>query len=206
MRLYHYWRSSCSWRVRWALEHKGISFSTTSVGLLNGESESDAHLVRNPAGFVPVLELADGSRLTESMAICEYLEETKPTPALLPKSALDRAYVRMLCEVINSGTQPLQNLNVQDRVSENADERKAWSAHWIAQGLAVYEQMMSRGGTFSLGDTVTLADMFLVPQIYNAHRYDVSFAKMPRIAAIYERSLKLPACAKSHPDHFVPAA
>lgn len=205
MKLYHYWRSSCSWRVRAALAHKGIVADMVSVSLLSGESESAEHLERNPAGFVPVLELSSGKRLTESMAICEYLEETQPVPALLPKDPLDRAYVRTLCEVINAGTQPLQNSGVQEFLSPDPDRRKAWVHHWIHTGLSVYESLISRSGTFSWGDTPTLADYFLVPQAYNAVRFEVDLSRFPRISAIHERALKLPAISSTHPDRYAPS-
>lgn len=175
-----------------------------AVSLLDGASESDEHLERNPAGFVPVLELDDGLRLTESMSICEYLEEIYPEKPLLPKTPIDRAYVRTLCEVINSGTQPLQNLPVLDRVSADEAKRKEWSAYWIANGLGVFEKLLSRSGTFCLGDTPTLADCFLIPQVYNALRNDIDFKSMPKVHRIYETCLKDPSCAAAHPDRFKP--
>lgn len=204
MKLYHYWRSSCSWRVRWALAHKGLKTEMIGVGLLDGESESEAHLERNPAGFVPVLELDDGLRLTESMAICEYLEEVYPEKPILPKKPVDRAYVRTLCEIINSGTQPLQNLSVLDAVSMDDARRKEWSAQWIGNGLGIFEKLLKRSGAFCFGDSPTLADCFLVPQVYNALRNDVDLMRTPKVARIYETSLKEPSCAAAHPDRFKP--
>ena len=136
----------------------------------------------------------------------EYLEETHPQPALLPKQPIDRASVRMLLEVINSGTQPLQNSGVQEKLSPDPAERKRWSAHWITEGLGVYEKLLSRSGLFSLGDTLTMADIFLIPQIYNAKRYDVDFSQTPKIAAISKRCLELPRCQSSHPDLYAPSS
>lgn len=175
-----------------------------AVGLLDGGSESDEHLERNPAGFVPVLELDDGLRLTESMSICEYLEEVHPEKPLLPKKPIDRAYVRTLCEIINSGTQPLQNLSVLDAVSMDEGKRKEWSARWIGGGLGIFEKLLKRSGQYCLGDAPTLADCFLVPQVYNALRNDVDLKRTPKIARIYETSLKEPSCAAAHPDRFKP--
>jgi maleylacetoacetate isomerase len=209
--LYHYWRSSTSWRVRLALEWKKLAYETTHVGLLNGESESPEHLKRNPAGFVPVLELKTGthtgSYLTESLAIVRFLEETHPeAPTLFPGSALDHARIWALAETINSGTHPLQNLPVLAEVSDDLDAQKKWARHWIKHGLSVFEELATRKpGKFSHGDHFSLADLCLIPQIYNAERYNVTLESFPRIQAIQSACRDLPAVLKSHPDHFKPA-
>ena len=144
--LYHYWRSSSAWRVRFALHHKGISFNPIAVNLLNGESESEAHLKRNPAGFVPVLEILNGTHrgtfLTESLSIIRFLEESHPnSPSLFPGTAIDHAHIWSLAEVINAGTQPLANIPVTDFHSQDAEEKKRWTQHWIRNGLETFETL-----------------------------------------------------------------
>jgi maleylacetoacetate isomerase len=209
-RLYHYWRSSASWRVRIALAWKKIEFESIPVNLLDGESESPAHLKRNPAGFVPVLELNRGphagEKLTESLAIIRYLEETHPeAPTLFPGTAFDRAKIWALAEVVNSGTQPFQNISVMEKHSVDGEEQKRWSIHWITHGLEVFETLIQSGkGQFSHGDHFSLADTCLIPQVYSAKRYDIDLSAFPKLKHIYETSLNLPAIVQSHPDRYKP--
>jgi maleylacetoacetate isomerase len=215
LRLYHYWRSTSSWRVRWAMAHKGIAPELVHVSLLDGESESPAHRARNPLGYVPVLEFLeekDPARryLVESLPIIEYLEETSPANPFLPKDPRDRAHVRALAEIVNAGIQPIQNITVQIHVASDSDpdhaaKRKAWAAHWIANGLEAYEKLAApRAGKFSFGDAPTLADLTLVPQLYGAIRNDASFAHLPTVTRAYESSLRTEACRASEPDRFKP--
>jgi maleylacetoacetate isomerase len=205
-KLYHYWRSSSSWRVRMALEYKKIPFSAVAVGLLNGESESPEHLKRNPAGFVPVLETSDGNYLTESLAIIRYLEELYPTPSLLPGTALDHARIWALAETINSGTHPLQNIPVMQLHSSDPAEQKKWSQHWIRNGLEIFETLSAKtAGKFSHGDQFSIADVCLIPQCYNAARYEVDFRQFPTIARVYDACFGLECQKKSHPDQYQPA-
>ncbi len=204
--LYHYWRSSSSWRVRWAFEHKRIPFEAIHVGLLNGESESEEHLKRNPAGMVPVLELSDGNRLTESLAIIRYLDEVHPSEPLQPKNPLDRARVWALAEVINSGTAPIQSLNVMYYHSQDPAEQRKWSQHWIRSGLSIYEKLVAgQAGLYSHGDVASLADLCLIPQCYNALRYDIDLSEFPTISRIHESAKLLEPYQKSHPDRYMPA-
>jgi maleylacetoacetate isomerase len=216
-RLYHYWRSSSSWRVRWGLVLKGIAPEYVHVDLLNGESESEAHRKRNPFGYVPALEILDGKSaqgklLTESVAILEYLDETVPTAPLLPKDPFARARVRALVETINAGTQPIQNLNVMLHLAPDDDpdavvKRKAWCQHWIRNGLSAYEALAKPiAGKFSFEDSPTLADLCLIPQCYNAARFDVSLDTYPTIARIHENALKTEAYRQSEPDRFKPSS
>ena len=210
--LYHYWRSSSSWRVRWAFAFKEIECEYVAVDLLNGESEGTAHLARNPFGFVPALEICADLQspptwLTESLAIIEWADEVWPEPRLMPKSAIERAQVRQLAEVINAGTQPLQNLGPQNLYSTDPAAKKVWAQHWIRIGLSCYETLVSRtAGRFSVGDELSLADLCLIPQCYNARRYGIEPAEYPRIARIEAEALKLPSCQAADPTRFQPTS
>jgi maleylacetoacetate isomerase len=208
LRLYHYWRSSSSWRVRWAFAYKEIACDFVAVDLLPGASESAEHRKRNPLGYVPVLEFQGQPHLPylgESIAIIEWAEEVFPEPSLLPGNPLERARARQLAEIINSGTQPLQNLNAQDEHTKDPVERKRWTQHWIRNGLQAYETLVAEtAGPFSMGDQLTLADLFLVPQCYNAARNEVGLDAYPNIARIQKNALATPSCMASHPDRFQP--
>lgn len=211
LRLFHYWRSTSSWRVRFALAAKGIEAEYVAVNLLDGLSESAEHLARNPMGYVPVLELLDtvttGPRyLGESLAIIEWLDETFRAQPLLPSAPLLRARARQLAEIINAGTQPLVNLGVASRHSEDEGEQKAWNQYWISKGLDAYEALVREtAGRFSVGDTLTLADLCLIPQCYSAARNEVPLDPYPTIARIHAEAGRQPAFQSSHPDRFKPA-
>lgn len=208
LRLYHYWRSSSSWRVRWALQVKGVPYEAIAINLLANESESPEHLKRNPYGTVPVLELPRelrGQYLGESMAIIEWLEETHPEPSLLPGDPFQRARIRQLAELINAGTQPLQNLGVAALHSDDSTEQKKWNAYWNHHGLQSYEKLVSQtAGKLSIGDDLTLADLFLIPQCYNALRFDIELKTYPTVHRIYQHALTLPTCQAAHPDRYKP--
>lgn len=211
LRLYHYWRSSSSWRVRWALVLKNVPCEFVAVNLLSDESDQPEHLARNPMGFVPALELLGAPSKTrfmaESIAILEWLEETHPTPSLLPKDPLERARIRQLAEVINSGTQPLQNLNVMHAHSSDPQQQKTWNQKWIRKGLHAYETLVQEtAGTFSFGNSITMADLFLVPQCYNAGRNEVPLSEFPTIQKIHAAASKTDACLASAPERFEPKA
>ena len=193
--------------MRLALEWKGITADLVDVHLLNGESESPEHKARNPAGFVPVLELLpSGTFLTESLAIIRYLEEVHPDlPSLLPGSPVDRAKIWAMAEVINAGTQPIQNIPVVNRHSSDPLKQKEWIQHWIKEGLQTFEILSKqRPGKFAYGDTFSLADACLIPQIYNAERYEVSLDAYPRIREAIQNSKDLRAVVQSHPDRYEP--
>ena len=209
-KLYDYWRSSCSWRVRWALYHKGLNFESVGVSLLDDAQNSLEHKQRNPRGKVPVLEVLEGGRLVtigESIAILEWLEESHPTPALLPNDAFERARVRELVQYINSGIHPLQNLVVLKKISDDVEVRKKWAQHWIQDGLVAFEKRVSQtAGEYCMGDEITHADLCLVPQVYNAKRFDLTLEGLPIIQKIFENAAKTAAYQKSHPDQFQPKA
>lgn len=205
LELFTYWRSSCSYRVRIALAFKGLSYESHAVNLLEGAQQSPAFLAKNPMGFVPCL-VVDGVPFTESVAIIELLEDLAPTPALLPRDASGRARVRALVETINAGTQPLQNLSVLKRLSPDPDVQREWSKHFIALGLRAFEAHMERneaygmGGPFAYGDAPTMADVFLVPQMYNARRFHVDVSSLPRVVRAHEAALALPAVSLAAPE------
>ncbi len=210
IKLYHYWRSSSSWRVRWAFQLKGIHCEMQTVNLLSDESESSEHRARNPMGYVPALEFLEPrghQYLAESTALMEWAEEVKPEPKLLPGNPRQRARIRQLVQIINAGTQPIQNLNVQIFHSSDLQEQKKWNAHWIRNGLEAYEKLVqATSGKFSVGDGITMADLCLIPQCYNALRNDVALSDFPTVASINEAALATEACQASHPDRYAPTA
>jgi maleylacetoacetate isomerase len=195
LRLYNYWRSSASYRVRIALELKGLSYEYLPVHLLagGGQQFSPAYRALNPQSRVPALETPDGV-LTQSMAIMEWLEETYAEPALLPRTARLRARVRALAQILIADVQPLQNQSVtaylQRELRLDEAALKAWLRQWISRGLGAFEELLGQEpsrGDFCVGETPTLADVCLVPQCASARRFGVDPADYPRMARI-ERS------------------
>lgn len=186
--LYDYWRSSASYRVRIALNLAGISYKSVPVNLVAREHKAPEHLARNPQGLVPSL-FVDGQLFTQSLAIIEYLNETRPGLSLLPADPATRAKVRAVAHAIAMDIHPVCNLNVVAHVAElagNAEEtQKAWMKKFIGQGLAAVETMLTAlPGPLCWGETPTLADICLVPQVYNARRWGVDLADMPRVTAV----------------------
>jgi len=209
LKLFHYWRSPCSWRVRWALEYKGISFEKEAVNLLKAEQRSESYKGLNPSAHVPTLEIDAKDFLSESIAILEWLEQEYSEHPLLPSSSLDRAAVRELSMIIASGTQPIQNLKVMQHLSDDKAERAQWSSHFIEQGLRAFEDKLKTwgfSGTFCYKDQLTFADLCLIPQIYNANRFNVDMSQFPILSAINENALKTESCFKAHPDRYAPEA
>ncbi len=207
MKLFSYWRSSSSWRVRTALAFKGIDYDYESVHLINegGQQHSDAHKARNPMEQVPTLEVdIDGTTryLAQSMAILEFIEEQYPQPALLPEDAFLRARARQLAEVVNSGIQPVQNLLLLQRLKASFDvDARQWCAPFIADGLRAYEALAREtAGTFSVGDAPSFADICLIPQMYNARRFSVDMSEMELLLQIEQNCMELDAFEASHPD------
>lgn len=209
--LHHYWRSSSSWRVRWALAHKGVAYESNAIDLLHGAQHEPGHVARSPFGFVPCL-MVDDRPLTESVAIIEWLEETHPAPPLHPRDTWARARVRQLVELVNAGIQPLQNLMVNRYVSKDPEAQKAWARHWVSRGLDALERELSAvrdeglGGMHAVGDSITTADLFIVPQLYNARRYGFDLATYPLLQSIEAAALRTEAAKASHPDRFQPPA
>jgi len=191
LRLYSYWRSSASHRVRIALQLKGLDYEYVAVHLATdgGQQYSAAYRALNPQSRVPALETADGV-LTQSMAIMEWLEETYPDPRLLPATAAERARVRAMAQIMVADVQPLQNVSVTNYLHEqlHLDEAaiEAWRRAWVGRGLAALEEMLERSapGEFCVGAHPTLADACLLPQCASAHRFGVDVSAYPRIARI----------------------
>lgn len=205
--LHDYWRSSAGYRLRIALRLKGIAHDRRAVDLLAGDQRADAHLALNPQGLVPVLQI-DGHALTQSLAILEYLEETRPEPPLLPRDAGARAQVRAIAQAIACEIHPLSNLGVLRRVEGMAgpDMRARWNRDNIASGLLTVEGMLQRmPGRFCHGDDPTMADCVLVPQLYNADRWGVGFDHLPRICGVARACSGHAAFAAAHPENFNPS-
>ena len=207
IKLYNYWRSSASWRVRSALHLKGIAFEYVSVHLVEGEQRAADHHARNPMDQVPALELELGGRrvvVAQSIAILELLEELHPEPALLPRDPYLRARTRELAEIVNAGIQPHQNLTPMARIDAlSAGAGKLHARHFNEVGLAAYEaRAKDTAGRFSVGDSPTLADLCLIPQIYSARRFEVPDleSRFPLLMRIEAECNALPAFRAAHPD------
>ncbi|MBB3232759.1 maleylacetoacetate isomerase [Halomonas stenophila] len=205
--LYGYFRSSAAYRVRIALNLKGLAYDQAPVNLVKGEQRGDDFLDRNPQGLVPVLETDDGQRLTQSLAICEYLEERHPDPALLPADAAGRARVRALAQLVASEIHPLNNLRVLKYLVHELEvddtAKRAWYHHWIHEGFAALEARLTREagtGEFCHGDTPSLADICLVPQVFNAERFDCDLSAYPTIRRIVASCRALPAFQQAAPE------
>jgi len=209
VKLYGYYRSSASYRVRIALALKGIDYTYVPVHLVKAEQHDDAYRAKNPMREVPTLEFVDddGSvnhRLAQSVAIVEYLDELYPEPALYPGDALNRALIRQRVEGVNAGIQPVQNFRVMKHVAElvggGRPEMAAWAKHWITFGFEGLERLLAEtAGTFSVGDTVTAADVWLVPQVYNARRFKLNLEDYPCIKRVAEACEGLAPFRAAHP-------
>lgn len=205
--LYDYWRSSASYRVRIALNLKRVDYERVAVDLLAGDHRGEAHLARNPQGLVPALA-ADGRILTQSLAIIAYLDAVRPEPPLLPRDPADAAHVRALALTVACDIHPINNLRVLKRLSALGIEQPArddWYRHWVKEGLDALEQMASpRAGRFLFGDSPGLADICLVPQLYNARRFEVALDAYPTLLRADASAAMLDAFAAAHPDRVAP--
>jgi len=202
--LYEYWRSSASYRVRIALNLKNVDYESRPVNLLTGEQNSDEYRALNPQGFVPMLEI-DGHKLTQSLAIINYLDLRYPNQPLIPASAAERAHVVTLAMIVACDIHPLNNLRVlrylKHELGHSQEDVDRWYAHWITEGLGALEAMAKAGaGEFLFGDLPTIADVCLVPQLYNARRFNVPLDAYPTLLRAEEHANKLDAFAKAHPD------
>ncbi|MGX9355522.1 maleylacetoacetate isomerase [Roseobacteraceae bacterium S113] len=201
LRLWSYWRSTTSYRVRIALALKGLSYESVPVDLVAGAQKSDAFSALNPSQGVPMLEHG-GLRLTQSMAILEYLDTTFPEPRLIPEDPVAAAQVRAAANVIACDIHPVNNLKVVARLKamgHSQEEAIAWMCDWMARGFHAYQAMIP-GGRYSFGDEITLADLCLVPQLYNAHRWGLDLAPYATLTDIEHTCLAHPAFAAAQPD------
>jgi len=205
--LYDYWRSSASYRVRIALNLKGVDYERVPVDLLAGEQWSDAYRARNPQGFVPMLEV-DGMRLTQSLAIMDALDHLVCEPRLVPEGLAERSHVISMALTIACDIHPLNNLRVLKRLTALGlaePARDEWYRHWIAEGFGALEEMAAPAASrFLFGDAPTLADICLVPQMYNARRYEVDLSPWPTLARADAEAAALDAFAAAHPDRVAP--
>ena len=208
MKLYTFFRSSASFRVRIALNLKNLSYDQIPIHLRRGGGEQFRANYQNinAQALVPTLE-DDGRYLIQSLAIVEYLEEKYPSPPLLPKAAADRAVVRSMALVIACEVHPIQNLRVlnyiKKKYQQNDEQVNRWAQHWIELGLAALEQMINAQtarGTFCFGDTPTLADICLVPQLGNARRFGCDLSRYPKILSVEKACIVIPAFADAAPD------
>ena len=207
MRLYTYWRSTTSYRVRIALNLKGIAFQAIPIDLVNGDQKSPEYTRLNPGQGVPTLELEDGSILSQSMAILEFLEETYPQPPLLPVAKGDRAKVRAAGMTIATDIHPVNNLRVVRKLKSMGHDQAAavvWMNEWMKAGLTAFQDLIEPNSLFCFGDQPGLADICLVPQLYNAHRWGMDLTRFSRLTEVEARCLDIPAfrdaCPENQPD------
>jgi maleylacetoacetate isomerase len=201
---YEYWRSSAAYRVRIALKLKGIDYESRPIDLRDGEQRSADYLALNPQGLVPMLDI-DGHRLTQSVAIINYLDIRYPNSPLIPAAAAERALVVAMAMAVACDIHPLNNLRVlkylKNELGHSQDEIDRWYAHWIREGLPALEAMAKpRAGKFLFGDAPTGADVCLIPQLYNARRYNVPLDDYPTLLRADENASKIEAFAAAHPD------
>lgn len=208
--LHDYAKSSACYRVRIALNLKGLEYDRHKVNLLDGDQKSDEYRALNPQGLVPMLEI-DGLRLTQSLAIMVYLDQRYPEPRLVPADPGDGAHVRAMALAVACDIHPINNLRVLKylagplRIGE--DERQDWYAHWIGEGFTALEALAApRAGKFLFGDTPTIADICLVPQMFNARRYSVPVDAYPTLVRADSNAAALEPFAKAHPDRQESAA
>jgi len=203
--LYGYWRSSAAYRVRIALNHKGLAYHNQPVSLIKDEQRGSDYLALNPQGLVPALR-DQGALLTQSLAICEYLDEEYPhTPRVLPTSPLARARVRALAQLVACDIHPLGNLRVlkylQTELQQDDTAKQAWLERWLHEGLRALQTLAEPwAGDYLFGDAVTLADVCLVPQLYNARRFKLDLSRYPLLLRVDEALADLPSFEAAHPS------
>ena len=208
IKLYNYFRSSASYRVRIALNFKGLPYEYVPVHLLKdgGQQLAPSFRTLNPDSLTPVLD-DEGQVLTQSLAIIEYLDETRPLPPLLPRTAVERAYVRSIALAIACEIHPLNNLRVLRYLVKtlglSEEQKNTWYRHWVEQGLASLEARLvaeARSGLYALGDAITIADVVIVPQIFNAQRMDCNLGSVPTVMRIFDHCMQLPAFIDAQPS------
>jgi maleylacetoacetate isomerase len=206
--LFDYFRSSASYRVRIALNLKGVEHDSVSVDLAGGAQKAEDYRDRNPQGFVPMLQVG-GRRITQSLAIIDWLDATYPEPGLSPQDADDRAHVWAMSLIVACDIHPLNNLRVLKYLvgplGQQENTKNQWYAHWIREGFGALESMATpRAGHFLFGDKPTLADICLVPQMYNARRFNVPLDDFPLLGRVDREANRMEAFAAAHPDRVAP--
>lgn len=204
MKLYSYWRSTTSYRVRVALNLKGIAFQTIPVNLVAGAQNAPDYASLNPGQGVPTLMLDDGTVLSQSMAILDWLEESHPKPPLLPSDPIGRARTRAAAQSIACDVHPVNNLRVIGKLKSmghSQDDAVVWMNDWMTRGFAAFEQLIEPDTAFCFGDAPGLADLCLVPQLYNAHRWGCDMSPFTRLTDIETRCLALPAFDAARPEN-----
>lgn len=206
MKLYNYFRSSASFRVRIALELKGLAYDYIPVHLVKGEHRKEPYTSISPSGLVPTLVTDEGEKFEQSMAIIEYLDETHPQPPLLPRGPIARAKVRALSQLIACEIHPLNNLRVLKYLTHelkvDEEHKGTWYRHWVRSGLELFERELAQlpASTYCFGDTPTMADCCLVPQIFNGKRFNTDFEGLTRTMAAFDNCMKHPAFQKAQPS------
>lgn len=210
MKLYGYWRSTATWRVRIGLSYKQIPFEYEAVNLRKekGDQHSDGYKEKNPMSQVPLLEFNDPKsgrqvRLTQSVAILEYLEESFGGVPLLPKEPVARAKARQIAELVNAGIQPLQNLSVNQYVKNQLQgDEKAWTTYWVQKGLVALEALVKESaGRFSVGDSVSMGDLFIVPELYYARTFPMPLEAYPTLLRVEAACMALPSFVSAHAEN-----
>jgi len=200
--LHGYWRSSAAYRVRIALNLKGLAFDQVTYDLRKKAEKGEAYAALNPQKLVPTLQTEDGALLTQSLAILEWLEETHPEPGLLPENKTDRAHIRAMCALVACDIHPVNNLRIlnalRDDFDASDDQVSHWIARWIGEGFDALETLIS--GNFCFGDAPTFADCCLAPQVFSAQRFKIDLARWPKIRAVTQACDALPAFYVARPE------
>ncbi|WP_171231120.1 maleylacetoacetate isomerase [Ruegeria sp. HKCCA6707] len=204
MKLYSYWRSTTSYRVRAALNLKGLAYETIPVDLTAGAQQAEDYVRLNPGKGVPTLVLDDGTVLTQSLAIIDYLDAVVPSPRLIPEEPAQRARVLAAAHTVALDIHPVNNLRLigqlKSRYGATPEQARDWMDHWMTEGFNALEPQLSDTSTFSFGEAPDLADLCLVAQVYNAHRWGVDLSPFPKITRVEQACLGLPEIAAAHPD------
>jgi maleylacetoacetate isomerase len=203
MKLYSFFRSSASYRVRIALALKGLSYETISIPMRDNSHRSESYRKINPQQRLPTLELDDGTKLIQSLAIIDYLDAIYPEPRLIPEEPLQRARVQAVAQIIGCDIHPLNNSGTRNVLTSmfGADEKSldSWTAYWIREGFGAIDRLLEPG-PYAFGETVTLADLCIVPQVYNARRYNVPLDEFPRVLAVDATARQHPAFQAAAPE------
>ncbi len=204
MKLYSYWRSTTSYRVRAALNLKSIAYELVPVDLVAGQQRDEDYRALNPNAGVPTLVLDDGTVLTQSMAILDYLDAAWPTPRLIPQDSLDRAKVMAAAHTVACDIHPVNNLRViaelKSRFGATPDQAREWMCHWIGEGFTSLEHQLASDTAFSFGSSPDIADLCIVAQIYNARRWGLDLTPFPKLRRVEAACLDVPAIMAAHPD------